>query len=106
LGEIFSRAFEIYRNNPVLIVPSLIPISIMILGLVIFAGFMGAMAFLGEDGFVAVSAFGVFSAIRDRINGPVHPDRRSDHRDGPRGIIGQRSIYPGLGRSPKARCGR
>jgi hypothetical protein len=59
LGEVFSEAFEIYRNNPVMIVPSLIPFAAIILGLVIFAGFMGLAAFM-SDGFIAISAVGGF----------------------------------------------
>jgi len=56
LGEIFSRAFQIYRDNPIMIVPSLIPIAVLILGLVIFAGYVGLIAVFGEEGLVAFSA--------------------------------------------------
>ncbi len=56
LSEIFSRAFQIYRDNPIMIVPSLIPIAVFILGLVVFAGYVGLIAFFGEGGFVAFSA--------------------------------------------------
>jgi hypothetical protein len=59
LGEIFSKAFEIFRNNPAIIVPSLLPFVAFVLGLVIFSGFMGLAAFFG-DGFVAIYAFGGF----------------------------------------------
>ena len=64
LGELFSRAFEIYRDNPIMIVPSLIPIAALILGMVIFAGYMGLIAVFGEEGFVAFSALaGLFLFI-------------------------------------------
>ena len=56
LGEIFSRAFEIYRDNPIMIVPSLIPIAALIVGLLIFAGYIGLIAVFGEEGFIAFSA--------------------------------------------------
>jgi hypothetical protein len=56
LGEIFSRAFEIYRDNPIMIVPSLIPIAALIVGIFIFAGYIGLIAVFGEEGFVAFSA--------------------------------------------------
>lgn len=58
LGDIFSRAFEIYRQNPVLIVPSLIPVTVLILGFVLFAGFIGLAAIFGGDELLAVSAVG------------------------------------------------
>jgi hypothetical protein len=60
LGEIFSKAFEVYRNNPIMIAPSLLPIAVSILGLLLFAGFIGAAAILGGGGggFLAVSAIG------------------------------------------------
>jgi hypothetical protein len=61
LGEIFSKAFEIYRNNPIMIAPSLLPIAVSILGLLLFAGFVGMAAILGGGGgFLAVSAIGGF----------------------------------------------
>jgi len=64
LGEIFSRAFEIYRDNPIMIVPSLIPIAAIIVGLLIFAGYIGLIAVFGEDGLVAFSALaGLFLFI-------------------------------------------
>jgi hypothetical protein len=64
LGEIFSRAYEIYRDNPIIIVPSLIPISASILGLLIFAGYMGLIVVFGEEGFIAFSALaGLFLFI-------------------------------------------
>jgi hypothetical protein len=53
LGELFSRAFEIYRDNPIMIVPSLIPIASLVLGMVIFAGYVGMIAVFGEGGFIA-----------------------------------------------------
>lgn len=56
LGEIFSRAFEIYRDNPIMVVPSLLPIAALIVGMVIFAGYMGLIAIFGEGGFIAFSA--------------------------------------------------
>jgi hypothetical protein len=55
LGEIFSRAFEIYRDNPIMIVPSLVPIAVLILSMVIFAGYMGLIAVFGEGGIIAFS---------------------------------------------------
>ncbi len=58
LGEIFSKAFELYRRNPIMIVPSLVPIAALIVGLVIFAGFVGVAAILGGDGLLAFSALG------------------------------------------------
>lgn len=59
LGDIFSRAFEIYKANPVMIVPSLLPIAALILGLAVFAGFMGLAAVMGGGGGVmAFSAVG------------------------------------------------
>jgi hypothetical protein len=60
LGEIFSHAFEIYRDNPIMIVPSLIPIAAIIVGLLIFAGYIGLIAVFGEEGFVAFSALAGF----------------------------------------------
>ncbi len=64
LGEIFSRAFEIYRYNPITIVPSLIPIAAILVGLLIFAGYMGLIAVFGEEGFIAFSALsGLFLFI-------------------------------------------
>jgi hypothetical protein len=56
LGEIFSRAFDIYRDNPIMIVPSLVPIAALIVGMVIFAGYMGLIAIFGKGGFIAFSA--------------------------------------------------
>jgi hypothetical protein len=64
LGEIFSRAFEIYRDNPIMIVPSLIPIAGLIVGIFIFAGYIGLIAVFGEEGFIAFSALaGLFLFI-------------------------------------------
>ena len=64
LGEIFSRAFEIYRDNPIMIVPSLIPIAALIVGLLVFAGYIGLIAVFGEEGFIAFSALaGLFLFI-------------------------------------------
>ena len=61
LGEIFTKAFEIYRNNPIMIAPSLLPVAVSILGLLLFAGFVGMAAILGGGGgFLAVSAIGGF----------------------------------------------
>jgi hypothetical protein len=56
LAQIFSRAFRIYRDNPIMIVPSLFLIAALILSLVIFAGYMGLIAVYSEEGFVAFSA--------------------------------------------------
>ena len=64
LGEIFSRAFQIYRDNPIMIVPSLIPIAALVLVMVIFAGYMGLVAVFGEGEFIAFSALaGLFLFI-------------------------------------------
>jgi len=64
LGEIFSRAFEIYRDNPIMIVPSLIPIAALIVGLLVFAGYIGLIAVFGGEGFIAFSALaGLFLFI-------------------------------------------
>lgn len=60
LAEIFSRAFEIYRENPTMIVPSLIPIAALIIGMAIFAGYLGLMAVFGGEGFIAFSALSGF----------------------------------------------
>jgi hypothetical protein len=60
LSQNFFRAFEIYRNNPTMILPSLIPVVALILGFVIFAGFIGFTALFFRDGFVALSAMGGF----------------------------------------------
>lgn len=58
LGEIFSRALEIYKANPIMILPSLIPIAGVVLGLLFFfAGFVGIAA-LFDERFVAFSAVG------------------------------------------------
>ena len=55
LGDIFSEALEIYRHNPILIVPSLIPLSALVLGMLIFAGYLGLMAIFADGGFLALS---------------------------------------------------
>ncbi len=60
LGQIFSMAFEIYRNNPSMIIPALIPVVAIILGFVIFAGFIGIIALFFREGIVALSAMGGF----------------------------------------------
>lgn len=65
IGEILSKAFEIYKKNPIIIVPSLIPIVALILSVMIFfAGFLGIAAFIGEGGFLAFFAIaGMFLFI-------------------------------------------
>ena len=65
VGEILSKAFEIYKRNPIIIVPSLIPIVALILGLMIlFAGFLGMAALIGGGGFLAFFAIaGLFLFI-------------------------------------------
>jgi hypothetical protein len=64
LGDIFSSAFDIYRDNPIMIVPSLIPIAALVLSMVIFAGYIGLMAVFGERGIIAFSALaGLFLFI-------------------------------------------
>ena len=55
LGEIFSQALEIYRHNPILIVPSLVPVSALVLGMLIFVGYLGLMAIFADGGFLALS---------------------------------------------------
>ena len=55
LGEIFSEALEIYRHNPILIVPSLVPVSALVLGMLIFAGYLGLVAIFADGGFLALS---------------------------------------------------
>ena len=55
LGNIFSEALEIYRHNPILIVPSLVPVSALVLGMLIFAGYLGLMAIFADGGFLALS---------------------------------------------------
>jgi uncharacterized membrane protein len=55
IGEIFSRAYDIYRNNPIMIVPSLIPVAAIIVGLLIFFGTIGLVAVFGNDGSIAFS---------------------------------------------------
>lgn len=64
IGEIFSRAYEIYRNNPLMIVPSLIPIAVIFVTLLTFVGYIGLVAVFGEDGSVAVSVLaGLFMFV-------------------------------------------
>ena len=55
LGDIFSQALEIYRHNPILIVPSLVPVSALVLGMLIFVGYLGLMAIFADGGFLALS---------------------------------------------------
>lgn len=55
LGEIFSQALKIYRQNPIIIVPSLIPISALVLGMLIFVGYLGLVAVFADGGFLALS---------------------------------------------------
>jgi hypothetical protein len=55
LGEIFSEAFKIYRHNPILIVPSLVPVSALVLGMLIFASYLGLMTIFADGGFLALS---------------------------------------------------
>jgi hypothetical protein len=65
ISEILSKAFEIYKKNPIIIVPSLIPFVALILGLAIFfAGFVGVAALIGEGGFLGFFALaGLFLFI-------------------------------------------
>ncbi|MDM7934083.1 MAG: hypothetical protein QUS08_01665 [Methanothrix sp.] len=58
LGKIFSRALEIYRENPVMVVPSLIPIAALVLGVLILTGLMGVAAILGGEGVLSISIVG------------------------------------------------
>jgi hypothetical protein len=55
LGHIFSQALKIYQNNPVIILPSLIPIATLALGMLIFAGYLGLMTIFADGGFLALS---------------------------------------------------
>jgi hypothetical protein len=65
ISEILSKAFEIYKKNPIIIVPSLIPMVALILGLLIlFAGYIGMAALIGGGGFLAFFAIaGLFLFI-------------------------------------------
>jgi membrane protein insertase Oxa1/YidC/SpoIIIJ len=64
LGEIFSRAYKIYRDNPLMILPSLIPIAVLIVVFLIFAGYIGLIAVFGDEGSSAFSALeGIFLFI-------------------------------------------
>lgn len=58
LGDIFSKALEIYRENPIMIVPSLVPVAGLILGLIFFAGFVGLAAVSGRERLLAFTAVG------------------------------------------------
>lgn len=58
LGDIFSRAFEIYRQNPIMMVPSLVPIAVLILGLIFLVGFVGLAAISGRERLLAFTAVG------------------------------------------------
>ena len=59
LGDIFSEAFEIYRSNPIMIVPSLLPFAALIFGIAFFASFLGLAAVIGDwGGIMAFSAVG------------------------------------------------
>ncbi|NMB86065.1 MAG: hypothetical protein A4E44_01140 [Methanosaeta sp. PtaB.Bin018] len=59
LGDIFSEAFEIYRKNPAMIIPSLLPIAALILGIGFFASFLGLAVVIGDWGkIMAFSAVG------------------------------------------------
>ncbi|VVB71302.1 Uncharacterised protein [uncultured archaeon] len=63
LGKLFSRAFEIYRDNPIIIVPALLPIAALIVGVIILAGFLGIAAITGGNEyatFTAVAGFLIF----------------------------------------------
>jgi hypothetical protein len=53
LGELFSQAFEIYRNNPAIIVPALPPVLALISGVNVLATFLGIAAILGGEEYVA-----------------------------------------------------
>jgi len=55
LGDILSQALKIYQNNPVIILPSLIPIVTLALGMLIFAGYLGLMTIFADGGFLALS---------------------------------------------------
>lgn len=56
LGEIFSKALDIYRDNPILIVPSLIPVAAMAAGMIFLVGSVGLLAIFSGDDFAAFSA--------------------------------------------------
>ena len=57
LGDIFSQALKIYQDNPVIILPSLIPIAALALGMLIFAGYLGLMTIFADGGLVAYLFF-------------------------------------------------
>lgn len=58
LGDVFSKALEIYRENPIMIVPSLVPVAGLILGLIFLAGFVGLAAVSGRERLLAFTAVG------------------------------------------------
>ena len=60
LGEIFSKALDIYRDNPILIVPSLIPVAAMAAGMILLLGSVGLLAIFSRDEFAAFSAAAIF----------------------------------------------
>ena len=62
IGEVLSQAFKIYLGNPIIIIPSLIPMIWLIFGSIFFfAGFSGLL-FFDISGIVA-SAFLLFLAL-------------------------------------------
>lgn len=61
LGDIFSEAFEIYRKNPIMIVPSLLPIAALIFGIAFFAGFLGLAVVFGD--WVNIMAFSAVGGL-------------------------------------------
>jgi uncharacterized membrane protein len=59
VGEIFSRSWEIYKNHPVIVVPSLFPILWAIVGMtILLAGFAGWTAFGDVSLLTATSIMG------------------------------------------------
>ena len=60
LSEIFSKALDIYRDNLILIVPSLIPVAAAALGMIVLIGSVGLLAVFSGDEFVAFSTVAVF----------------------------------------------
>lgn len=60
LSEIFSKALDIYRDNLILIVPSLIPVAAAALGMIVLIGSVGLLAVFSGDEFAAFSAVAVF----------------------------------------------
>lgn len=69
LGEIFSQALKIYRHNPLIIVPSLIPMAALLLGMMILVSYVGLMVIFSHHGFLersflaSIFLFGVLMLV-------------------------------------------